>query len=64
MTENRKEDIRNMVISALNSMGSHFFYVEVGVNSQEEANYTAHLWHTGKVVRNDEHVWIVGFSAG
>jgi len=65
MSEERKEEIREMVIAALNWMGNHFFYTEITVNSLIEASYAAHLWHGGKLIPQDlssHEVWKVGFT--
>ena len=44
LTQARKEEIRQIMIDALNGMGSRFFYVRLNFQTIEEAVYAANLW--------------------
>jgi hypothetical protein len=47
ITNNRKEVIRDMVEKSLNWMGSSFFHTFLTLETSEEAQYAASLWHHG-----------------
>ena len=47
ITNDRKHIIQEMVIEALNWMGSHFFHASLTLETSEEAQYAASLWHHG-----------------
>lgn len=61
MTSIRQEEIRQMVIDALNSMGSRFFYVQITLPLAEEAEYAARLWPRSSRVKNEPGNFVVGF---
>lgn len=52
----RKEEIRQEAIDAINSLGSRFFYVEIQLNSLEEAIYAASLWPHASIVQGTNKV--------
>ena len=47
ITQKRKEEIRDRVISIIAWMKSSFFHAEVTLKTDEEAKYAASLWHHG-----------------
>lgn len=50
----RREEIRETVTKAINSMGSHFFTVSVTFQNEEEAKYAERLWTGRAPTRRDK----------
>lgn len=46
MSEDRKNEIQQLAIDAINGMGSRFFSTSITLNNEVEAIYAANLWYS------------------
>lgn len=61
-TRERKEEIKELVIAALNGMGSHFFHASVALETREEAIWALNLWpHASQI--DAQRPWVLNIRA-